>query len=55
MPLQCPDCAGGLVVVVDGPMLMVRLGWLVGPLGIGSTVGVLGTVVMVVAGRHEWW
>ena len=59
VPLACRFSAqivsGGLVVVVDEPMLMVRLGWLVGPLGSGSTVGVLGTVVMVDCGRHAWW
>ena len=39
--------SGGLVVVVDEPMLLVRLGWLLGPLGTGSKVGVVETMVMV--------
>ena len=59
VPLACCFSAqivsGEVVVVVDEPMLMVRLGWLLGPLGIGSKVGVVGTVVMVGCGRHAWW
>lgn len=55
VPLACCFSAqivsGEVVVVVDEPMLMVRLGWLLGPLGIGSKVGVVGTVVMVDCGE----
>ena len=55
VPLACCFSAqivsGEVVVVVDEPMLMVRLGWLLGPLGIGSKVGVVGTVLMVGCGE----